>query len=108
YRSPVPASPPGGPVPRRRGDVPSPALVIITHSYCSPQTRGCTGTPPSVYLGGALFPADAGMYRTDELTAELAGTVPRRRGDVPHAEAMATSYASCSPQTRGCTVAVSC
>src|SRR5690554_5625600 len=91
------------PVPRRRGDVPStrtgwPAAVI-----CSPQTRGCTESQIKLIQKLALFPADAGMYRSKPAMPAWWPAVPRRRGDVPLLRNGGLTAERCSPQTRGCT-----
>src|SRR5690606_28922356 len=70
-------------VPRRRGDVPKIQALSQPGQPCSPQTRGCTGWAVSLWWGGGLFPADAGMYRLTGATPLPRGPVPRRRGDVP-------------------------
>ena len=48
-----------------------------------------------------MFPARAGMNRTDSVTDGRTGNVPRPRGDEPCQEAMMLANAACSPPARG-------
>src|SRR5690606_35980668 len=91
-------------VPRRRGDVPSPASISSKLKPSSPQARGCTVDTKTMGCHVPQFPAGAGMYRYRGSERPGKEPVPRRRGDVPMEQGIKALAGGSSPQARGCTV----
>ena len=88
--------------PRIRGDVPHKIKQGASGGKFSPHTRGCSvhrhGEGPSF----GVFPAYAGMFRSDSsFTRSMLG-FPRIRGDVPHTAPIRWVLPEFSPHTRGC------
>ena len=69
--------------PRIRGDVPLGGLFINVAVEFSPHTRGCSEREDEYKLTIEVFPAYAGMFRSNPATGAKQLRFPRIRGDVP-------------------------
>ena len=75
--------PHGESFPRVRGDVPRGIPTSRSSRRFSPRARGCSGVNAFRSLGGGVFPACAGMFRSAALPEKCIQCFPRVRGDVP-------------------------
>ncbi len=91
------------PVPRRRGDQPSPGRTPGRARSRSPQARGSTGHAFVALLLVHPFPAGAGINRQKLSARRCRRTVPRRRGDQPVFGERGGLARFRSPQARGST-----
>ncbi len=73
---------PGGPS-RRRGGVPSCAVIRARSCVSSPPTRGCSDGPADVVHRLRVLPADAGVFRRVLPPVRHLRRPPRRRGGGP-------------------------
>ncbi len=96
---PAPTSPP-----RRRGGVPYERNSPVSITRSSPPTRGCSATERPVGVESHVLPADAGVFRRPAPRAWTSTRPPRRRGGVPHLDAICPHNTKSSPPTRGCSV----
>ena len=88
--------------PRVRGDVPVQLREAREIMLFSPRARGCsfaTMYDGSVWL---VFPACAGMFRTQKRRHDLVLCFPRVRGDVPADSLDNRGDDRFSPRARGC------
>ena len=110
-------------VPRLRGDGPEGQIEFPVHHECSPPTRGWTGPGPRHPDASNVFPAYAGMDRSQRSRSKASArvprlrgmdrpwgrwsgsglSVPRLRGDGPATRGNWNRTGSCSPPTRGWT-----
>ena len=97
-----PASWPG--VPRACGDGPSSMPPGLAAMPCSPRMRGWTANPPHHAGVAEVFPAHAGMDRTEPPARLCKPSVPRACGDGPLANHLRVELDMCSPRMRGWTV----
>ena len=101
-RSSSPVEADQGGVPRARGDEPESADACSGASRRVPRARG---DEPQIqcfpYPSAVVFPAHAGMNRSDRISVCLPRSVPRARGDEPVVYVPASADAQCSPRTRG-------
>ena len=91
--------------PRIRGDVPLMLVKPLISKSFSPHTRGCSENGYDTLLQGHVFPAYAGMFRTDLLGWFGPARFPRIRGDVPFQLGTSAAATEFSPHTRGCSSA---
>ena len=88
--------------PRIRGDVPKGESLWLSIIKFSPHTRGCSCGLRGCGRGERVFPAYAGMFRSELRCCSVTSGFPRIRGDVPrHKKCMIKTY-QFSPHTRGC------
>jgi len=94
-------------LPRMRGDPP----VITTSSAAdhesTPHARGSTHTESARCSAEAVYPACAGIHRTDELFILAAESLPRMRGDPPVRTRVVKRCPQSTPHARGSTPAPS-
>ena len=90
-------------LPRTRGDGPCSAHGLARPRWASPHTRGWTLLGPRIPLGGAGFPAHAGMDPGRAAGRPASRRLPRTRGDGPRSRARSARRRSASPHTRGWT-----
>ena len=90
-------------VPRRRGDQPALADLLVQLPARSPQARGSTAAPDVTRARSEAFPAGAGINRDRARCAACVHRVPRRRGDQPIRHDTQTTVGLRSPQARGST-----
>ena len=87
--------------PRIRGDVPPTGETLFEPEVFSPHTRGCSGLRK--YWPGCVpvFPAYAGMFRSNGLSHHPSRSFPRIRGDVPLLCYLGRGQPACFPRIRG-------
>ena len=90
-------------LPRTRGGVPHAGGTRFDKLQSSPHTRGCTVESDSPGANRAIFPAHAGVYRTQAETLRRLSHLPRTRGGVPESAMNSWRTTASSPHTRGCT-----
>ena len=90
-------------VPRPRGDGPRLRVSPCRQAECSPPARGWTGRWWITNSGLGVFPARAGMDRTEGACVLHIRGVPRPRGDGPQRCHQKAIEAKCSPPARGWT-----
>jgi hypothetical protein len=71
----------------------------------SPPTRGCSAAHRGRSGLAAVLPADAGVFRCEEIARKFGNGPPRRRGGVPRLMDAQKAHNSSSPPTRGCSAA---
>ena len=91
--------------PRIRGDVPKTCTNQFLGSTFSPHTRGCSEVEHGILPSMIVFPAYAGMFRSQEGSGKYWWRFPRIRGDVPLLERGNAEAERFSPHTRGCSCA---
>ena len=88
--------------PRARGDVPTTDIRRTSLTTFSPHTRGCSYEAAKLEYDQAVFPAYAGMFRSNTIASHDVTRFPRIRGDVPCFNRSQSSVRVFSPHTRGC------
>ena len=95
---------PGNRFPRVRGDVPLFFAPIDAKKTFSPRARGCSGPKAVGYRWKTVFPACAGMFRSNNAVHVSATRFPRVRGDVPRKHWGVLKMPMFSPRARGCSL----
>ena len=88
--------------PRARGDVPINSTPLFWHGLFSPRTRGCSDIDRKGTSCLSVFPAHAGMFRSQGRPLLRKRRFPRARGDVPYLDLWNEREHVFSPRTRGC------
>ena len=91
-------------VPRTRGDGPMTAPSRLGTALGVPRTRGDGPViQEEPWFSDLVFPAHAGMDRSERRHWRVVERVPRTRGDGPSPPPPYKGKAACSPHTRGWT-----
>ena len=88
--------------PHARGDVPAPAVTVITNCHFSPRPWGCSDPLPRPSRADALLPTPVGMFRRCTCRSRRWPTSPHARGDVPVDFRHSTDSTHFSPRPWGC------
>ena len=88
--------------PRVCGDVPHSARRLWSTRWFSPRMRGCSYQSQLNTMAAVVFPAYAGMFLIEAVTAERSTCFPRVCGDVPCLIAVSFPSVRFSPRMRGC------
>src|SRR5437764_1135797 len=91
--------------PRVRGDGPPAWACTVGRSKCSPRTRGWSQARATGVGHDGVLPAYAGMVRLLGGIPGGAWSAPRVRGDGPIMRPLSWQPGTCSPRTRGWSVA---
>ena len=92
--------------PRMRGDVPRGMLGLSNPQQFSPHARGCSANLSNAGVVKVVFPACAGMFRTQKRVIVVYIGFPRMRGDVPKPPKVQQHQVQFSPHARGCSAPV--
>jgi hypothetical protein len=92
--------------PRAGGAVPSMSSWISVRGMSSPRRRGCSHRAPRWPVPGAVVPAQAGLFPTEERAIVARVGRPRAGGAVPNLAARTSFGSWSSPRRRGCSVRV--
>ena len=93
-------------LPPARGDGPAGRRVFAGHTPCSPRTRGWSHHRHPDPGQGVVLPAHAGMVPDRWPPRKPPWCAPRARGDGPSTIGRPSSSSTCSPRTRGWSLAV--
>ena len=88
--------------PRMRGDVPPLSKKVSGSMTFSPHARGCSGRVKHMGDVDKVFPACAGMFRSNSFSVNWLSSFPRMRGDVPLLRIPRRRAGRFSPHARGC------
>ena len=91
-----------------RGDVPITPPPSNSSTPFSPHARGCSHHAEPYIFDVDVFPACAGMFRSQSSWTIASLRFPRMRGDVPSAKTLLTPYGTFSPHARGCSLLLLC
>ena len=92
--------------PRMRGDVPPLSKKVSGSMTFSPHARGCSGRVKHMGDVDKVFPACAGMFRSNSFSVNWLSSFPRMRGDVPLLRIPRRRAGRFSPHARGCSQAL--
>ena len=90
-------------IPRASGDGPHIQVHFVPFLQYSPRKRGWTDNLITVSAGNRVFPAQAGMDRSNCFIFDEKNSIPRVSGDGPRKRCWCTGISSYSPRKRGWT-----